>query len=286
MNMVEDIVNNFRQFSWSVLWVGSIFFTLEILIPKNSYTIYSRLRGYLFWIINISITSVGLTLFSSIFRQFDFHPLLVFRPDTLLDSGISAIKPIELTISYIICAYGSMFFYYWFHRLQHSSAFLWHFHRVHHSIQQMSALNSNHHFTEEFFKIPFMVLPMTLLIQMDPGPTPWIVATLFNMQALFEHSCTRLNLGLFRYVISDNRFHRIHHSIERQHWNTNFGSFTPIWDIIFGTARFPKPEEWPETGVEDMNEPSTARELLLSPFERTPSLSTLETTTFAQPQIH
>jgi sterol desaturase/sphingolipid hydroxylase (fatty acid hydroxylase superfamily) len=251
---------------WNIFWVGSVFFAFETLFPHESYTTYSRIRGYFFWTINIFITAVGMTVFSSLFRKFGLHPLMIIKPYEFLDSGIYIINPIELTVSYILSTSGSMFFYYWFHRFQHSSAFLWRFHQVHHSLREMSALNCNHHFTEEFFRIPFIFLPSSLLIQMDPGPTPWIIATLFGMQSLFEHSCTRLNLGVFRYVVSDNRFHRIHHSIERQHWNTNFGSFTPIWDIVFGTAHFPGAEEWPETGVEGMEEPATVKELLLGPF--------------------
>jgi sterol desaturase/sphingolipid hydroxylase (fatty acid hydroxylase superfamily) len=91
------------------------------------------------------------------------------------------------------------------------------------------------------------------------------------MHGLFEHSCTKINLGAFRNVVADNRFHRIHHSIEAQHWNKNFGAFTSIWDRIFGTAHFPKPDEWPETGVAGEKEPMTIREFLFMPFRASTS---------------
>ena len=40
-------------------------------------------------------------------------------------------------------------------------------------------------------------------------------------------------------MIADNRFHRIHHSIQPQHFDKNFGAGTSLWDQLFGTAYFP-----------------------------------------------
>jgi sterol desaturase/sphingolipid hydroxylase (fatty acid hydroxylase superfamily) len=86
------------------------------------------------------------------------------------------------------------------------------------------------------------------------------------MQGLYEHSCMRLGLGPLRYIISDNRYHRIHHSIEPQHIGKNFGSFTPTWDIVFGTAHFPTKAQWPQTGLVDQDEPQTILDFLFRPF--------------------
>jgi sterol desaturase/sphingolipid hydroxylase (fatty acid hydroxylase superfamily) len=266
--MIASILSFAQNFAWNILWVGSVLFGLELLFPASRYGLYSRLRGYFFWLVNIAITATALTVFASYFSKLGVHPFVTFRPFAFLESGIAWLRPVELVVALILGNWVIMFFYYWFHRLQHASRVLWRFHRVHHSIREMSALNSNHHFTEEIFKIPFVVLPLSLLVGVDTGPTPWIIATIFGMQALFEHSCTRLNLGLLRYVINDNRFHRIHHSIEERHRDRNFCSFTPIWDIVFGTAHFPRADEWPETGLEDLPEPTNLRALLFGPFAK------------------
>jgi sterol desaturase/sphingolipid hydroxylase (fatty acid hydroxylase superfamily) len=262
----SSILSFAQNFAWNTLWVGSVLLVLELLLPASRYGLYSRLRGYFFWLANIAIAATALTLFSRGFASLGVHPLFTFRPYAYLETGIDLLRPAELIVSLILGNWVVMFFYYWFHRLQHANRWLWRFHRVHHSLREMSALNSNHHFTEEIFKIPFVLLPLSLLVGVDAGPTPWIIATIFSMQSLFEHSCTRLNLGKLRYIVNDNRFHRIHHSIEPAHRDKNFCSFTPIWDMVFGTAHFPRADEWPETGVEDMPEPATLRELLLGPF--------------------
>jgi sterol desaturase/sphingolipid hydroxylase (fatty acid hydroxylase superfamily) len=129
----------------------------------------------------------------------------------------------------------------------------------------MSALNSNHHFTEEIFRIPFVTLPFALVIGGDGGPTPLIVGAILAMQGLYEHSCTRLGLGPLRYIISDNRYHRIHHSIEAQHAGKNFGSFTPVWDVVFGNCAFLTKRNG-RNGIVDADEPRTIVDFLLRPF--------------------
>jgi sterol desaturase/sphingolipid hydroxylase (fatty acid hydroxylase superfamily) len=264
--VLSAILTFAQNFAWKVLWVGSVFLVVELLLPASTYSLYSRIRGYFFWLVNIAITATALTIFSSNFARLGVQPLFSFQPYQFLDSGIDALLPAEMAVSLVMGNWVVMFFYYWFHRLQHSNRFLWRFHRVHHSIREMSALNCNHHFTEEIFRIPFIVLPLSFIVGVEFGPVPWLVATIFSMQPLFEHSCTRLNFGLLRYLICDNRFHRIHHSIEPAHWNKNFGSFTPLWDIVFGTAHFPRPEEWPDTGVEGVTEPASLADMLLAPF--------------------
>ena len=160
------------------------------------------------------------------------------------------------------------FFYYWFHRAQHTFPVLWRFHEVHHSVREMSALNCNHHWTEEIFRVPVITIPLSLLFRFNPGYVPTVVYFVIGLQWLFEHSCTRLHLGPFRWLLPDNRFHRLHHSIRPEDWGHNFGSGCLLWDVIFRTARFPRPGEWPEVGVPGIEEPRTMRDFLFRPFRR------------------
>jgi hypothetical protein len=46
----------------------------------------------------------------------------------------------------------------------------------------MSAFNSNHHFTEEIFRIPFITIPISLLFSFNQGYVPWIWAFLIGCQ--------------------------------------------------------------------------------------------------------
>jgi hypothetical protein len=68
-----------------------------------------------------------------------------------------------------------------------------------------------------------------------------------------SHANVRLDFGRFgRFVIVSPHFHRVHHALDhdagmpaRVH-GTNFAVLLPIWDVMFGTARFS--QGYPRTG--------------------------------------
>ena len=68
------------------------------------------------------------------------------------------------------------------------------------------------------------------------------------------HANLRTNLGWLKYVLVTPQSHRVHHSIERAHWDTNFGVIFSVWDRLFGTL-YPSYDEYPETGVADATFP-------------------------------
>ena len=111
-------------------------------------------------------------------------------------------------------------------------------------------------------------MPMAVLLGVASGPVPWLVIVLANTHSYFIHSSARLNIGPLRHLLCDNRFHRIHHSREQHHIDHNFATSTPLWDVMFGTAYFPRADEWPAVGLDDVPEPPTIGDYLLMPFRR------------------
>jgi sterol desaturase/sphingolipid hydroxylase (fatty acid hydroxylase superfamily) len=63
---------------------------------------------------------------------------------------------------------------------------------------------------------------------------------LLNVTSMFNHSNDRIPLGLDRllrlFVVTPD-MHRVHHSIEFDETNSNFGFNLPWWDRLFGTYR-------------------------------------------------
>jgi sterol desaturase/sphingolipid hydroxylase (fatty acid hydroxylase superfamily) len=262
--------DDIRVYACNVLIAGTFGLALEVIRPASHHSAASRIRGALFWLVYIVITASCLAAFNQFWNRLGLQPLV-----TLQLGWLSAAKDIPVkAFGGLLALIGALtlgeFFYYWFHRLQHAVPFLWRFHAVHHSLREMNAWNSNHHFTEEIFRIPFMVIPTAILFRADPGYVPELIYIVIRLQGQFEHAATRFHLGPLRYVVADNRFHRIHHSIEQQHRDKNFGSFTPFWDMLFGTARFPRKNEWPETGLQDVEEPKTLADFLWRPFKVAP----------------
>lgn len=261
-----------QWFAHSEAYAGRIFLAAlaiafaEYLLPQSRYSLMSRIRGALFWAVYIPITASGLILFSRVWKTLGVSPLFHVDLSFLSTSDFQGLAVLGGVATSLAIIQVTEFFYYWFHRVQHSSRFFWRFHAEHHSLAEMNAWNSNHHFTEELFRIPFITIPLSLLLSFEQGYVPWIWAFLMGWQGIYEHSATKIHFGWFRYVVPDNRFHRIHHSKDRKHFNKNFGSGTPLWDMLFRTAYYPRNDEWPETGLAGMDEPKSLREFLFRPF--------------------
>lgn len=240
----------------------------ELLLPRTRNSPRSYLRAATFMATAIALNTI---VIKSLDGGLDFlNPsslaLLDLRPLTESDSW-----PLKVTgwlIAVVGIAMAGNFFYYWLHRAQHRFGWLWRFHSVHHSITEMSATASYHHVAEDLFQFAAVTLPMSVLLGVASGPVPWIVIVLAGTHTYFIHSSARFSLGPLGYVICDNRYHRLHHSRDPEHRNRNFGTTTPIWDMLFGTARFPKKGEWPAVGLDDTPEPRTVREYLLLPFRK------------------
>lgn len=143
------------------------------------------------------------------------------------------------------------FFYYWFHRLEHSVPWMWAMHRLHHSdpaVNVSTALRV--HWIEEPFRVIFLYLPLAIVTDLPPLESG-AIGFFFGIWIFFIHANVRLPLGPLSVLIAGPQVHRIHHSREPKHYNRNFAAFFPFWDRLFGTYWAPGRDEYPETGLID-----------------------------------
>jgi sterol desaturase/sphingolipid hydroxylase (fatty acid hydroxylase superfamily) len=245
-------------------WAGSLPFLLilvgvEMAIPLQTYSLRSRLRGAVFWTIWLAVAALT---FEGLIALWG---LLGLKPVATLDLGRAFAFAGEAGV-WLAAGAALMigdFLGYWYHRIQHGP--LWRFHAVHHAIEELHAVGSYGHFSDELFRVIITVLPMTFL-PIAGVAEPKILTALIIIMPAYIHSPIKLHFGPARYFFTDNRFHRIHHSTDRRHYDRNFGTYFTIWDQIFGTAHFPKPDEWPDTGLADVREPRSVGEWLMLPF--------------------
>lgn len=169
---------------------------------------------------------------------------------------------VALIVAPIAAAVISDLFFYWFHRVQHG--FLWRFHAVHHSIRDLHGGSGYHHVTEPLFRYVLMTVPVSL-ITTDIRPI-FLMTALLGLQQFYVHSSTSAGMGWGRLLFVDNRFHRIHHSLDDRHFDKNFGAMTTLWDRLFGTAYWPAKDEWPAVGLAEIDEPRSIREYLDLPL--------------------
>ena len=142
-------------------------------------------------------------------------------------------------------------FLQWFHHwVRHKVLAFWHFHAVHHSQREMNVFTDLRvHAGEYIISEALVFVPMIVL-----GLTPWAVMGVAGARwwwTRFIHANIRTNCGPFKVILVTPQFHRVHHSIEPQHQDLNYGVVFSVWDRLFGTLHSDY-DEYPATGVEGL----------------------------------
>jgi sterol desaturase/sphingolipid hydroxylase (fatty acid hydroxylase superfamily) len=225
----------------------AVLLPLELMAPRGRVSWRSRWRAFVLWMLVFTPTGAAFSLI--------VDPR--FKP--LVWPGVWVHHPIlAVVLAVVVYDFG----FYAMHRIQHR--FFWRWHAVHHAIEDVSIVNSYNHPVEHVFEWSAMILPLILV-----GLAPTLITRwLFSVQALYVHSASRINAGPLRWIVNDNRFHRIHHSREPEHFDRNFGLFFPFWDVVLGTAHMHEPEAWPSTGVEGVPPARDWLDYLVHPLRR------------------
>ena len=158
------------------------------------------------------------------------------------------------------------------HVMFHAVPALWRFHMVHHADQDFDLTTGiRFHPIEILLSI---VIKSGVIAALGPPPAAvFLFAVLLNATSMFNHANVGLRTGIdrwLRWILVTPDMHRVHHSVEIDESNSNFGFNLPWWDRLFGTYRA-QPRAGHEAmvlGVEHLQEPEPKRllELLTLPF--------------------
>lgn len=232
---------------------------IELVFRRGNQTLALRKLGLGFWIIAIPISAFMATALSWLWAKLGVTPL--FQLEISREIGLAG--PVGWVLGPLLGALVGDFFGYWYHRVQHT--WLWPIHAVHHSIRDLSAINSYHHASDALFTTALVTLPTTLFV-VSTGDSIAVMTLFLLLQPTFLHSPSSLHFGPLRHVIADNRYHRIHHSVEPRHFDKNFAILFSFWDRLFGTAYHPAPDEWPDVGLAEVDQPRGLTEWLDLPL--------------------
>ena len=155
-------------------------------------------------------------------------------------------------------------FDYWYHRAQHRFGRFWALHAVHHSQRQMTLFSDNrNHLLDDFLRSAVLVA-VSFVVGVSPGQFVLIVVLTQLLESL-SHSNVRMGFGRwFDRVLVSPRYHRHHHAIEPTAstaglpYGYNFAVLFPVWDILFGTARFDG--NFAPTGIHEQLEQAGGRD--------------------------
>jgi sterol desaturase/sphingolipid hydroxylase (fatty acid hydroxylase superfamily) len=172
----------------------------------------------------------------------------------------------SLTV-YVIC---NDLYIYWTHRLSHMIPALWALHSLHHSAEAVTFVTgARFHWLERIVNGFF---PIMAIIFRTPPEIVMIGTILRFLPDVCAHMNVRFSLGRFVMWINSPEYHRIHHSNRPEHFDKNFASVLPLWDVIFGTAWRPRGDEFPDTGLANGEKPATVWEGIIWPLRNSPLL--------------
>lgn len=163
------------------------------------------------------------------------------------------------------------------HVMFHAVPLLWRLHRMHHADLDFDVTTGTRFHPVEML-LSMLIKAAVIFVIGAPVVAVLVFEILLNLAAMFNHSNIRLPAALdavLRLFVVTPDMHRVHHSLDADETNRNFGFNLPWWDRLFGTYR-----DQPRLGHEEMvigtpafrdeKQCATLGGMLLMPFVRRP----------------
>jgi sterol desaturase/sphingolipid hydroxylase (fatty acid hydroxylase superfamily) len=148
-------------------------------------------------------------------------------------------------VPWAIALVGVDFLYYWWHRASHEVNLLWVAHVVHHQSEDYNlAVALRQAILTSFTSAPFYALLAFL------GVPPLVFGSVNALSTLYQfwiHTELIGKLGWLEAFLNTPSHHRVHHAINPQYLDKNYGAVLIVWDRLFGT--FAPEKEAPVYGL-------------------------------------
>jgi sterol desaturase/sphingolipid hydroxylase (fatty acid hydroxylase superfamily) len=100
------------------------------------------------------------------------------------------------------------------------------------------------------------------------APVIVVAYTLATCWNFFAHANVKVGFGRGWWLWNSPQYHRIHHSASAEHFDRNFAALLPVFDLISGTYWRPHPGEYPQTGLDNGEEPRSLVEAVTWPLRK------------------
>jgi len=238
----------------------------ELLAPRRVLTVSKTLR----WTSNLGLVVLDTVLLRLIFPLAGVG-LAAFCAEN--GWGILNHFPVPFWVAVPLAVIAMDFVIWLQHVMVHAVPLLWRLHRVHHADLDYDVTTGARFHPLEIV-LSMLIKFATIVVLGPPVIAVVIFEVLLNATAMFNHGNIDLPATLdriLRWVVVTPDMHRVHHSIEDDETNSNFGFNLPWWDRLFGTYRDqPRAGQLGMTiGIRDYRDPHEADRLegmLLLPF--------------------
>ncbi len=135
---------------------------------------------------------------------------------------------------YVIAFLALDFSGYWVHRLAHTVNFFWNNHIIHHSSEEFNLACALRQSISVYFRIyAFLLIPAAIFGV--PQQVIAVVAPLHLFAQFWYHTRHIDKMGWLEYIIVTPAHHRVHHAINPEYLDKNYGQIFIFWDRMFGT---------------------------------------------------
>ena len=138
----------------------------------------------------------------------------------------------EGVLAWTVAIVGWDFAYYWNHRIGHERRQLWANHSIHHSSERYNLSTALRQAWADSLGT-YLPYGMGLF-----GVRPNLVQQARGINLIYQfwiHTELIGHLGAFEKVFNTPSLHRVHHGMNRQYLDKNYGGILIIWDRMFGT---------------------------------------------------
>ena len=204
----------------------------EILAPRRTLNVSKSVR----WMNNLGIVALNTIILRLIF------PAAAVGMAALAETQGWGIlnyiqSPIWLTVILSVIIMDAVIYFQ--HVLVHAVPILWRLHRVHHADLDFDVTTGSRFHPIEII-LSLLIKFATIIVLGPPIIAVVIFEVLLNTTSMFNHANIRIPQSvdrLLRWFVVTPDMHRVHHSVEDDETNSNFGFNLPWWDRLFGTYR-------------------------------------------------
>ncbi len=123
---------------------------------------------------------------------------------------------------------------YWVHRINHEYNFFWNAHLIHHSSEDFNLACALRQSISVFVRMfTFLLLPAALFGV--PGEVIALVGPIHLFAQFWYHTQHIRKMGILEKIIVTPSHHRVHHAINPEYLDKNYGQIFIFWDIWFGS---------------------------------------------------
>ena len=204
----------------------------EFAVPRRSLTVSKTLR----WASNL-----GLVVLNTLLLRLLFPMAAVGVAAFCTNNGWGLLNHFQVPFWVAVpLAVIAMDFVIWLqHVMVHAVPALWRLHRVHHADLDYDVTTGSRFHPLEI-ALSMLIKVATITVLGPPVVAVVVFEVLLNATSMFNHGNIRLPAALdrvLRWMLVTPDMHRVHHSIEDDETNSNFGFNLPWWDRLLGTYR-------------------------------------------------